>query len=97
MAAAPVRLVLPAGLAAAAEGHRELERAAGAGMTAAQLLDGLAVDYPRLERRIRDEAGRLRRYVNVYIDGEELRALDGLASAVPPGAEVLVLQSVAGG
>lgn len=93
----PVHLVLPAGLFAAAGGNRELERAAGAGLTAAQLLDGLAVDYPRLERRIRDEAGRLRRYVNVYIDGEELRALDGLASPVRPGAEVLILQSVAGG
>ena len=92
-----VRLVLPAALSSAAGGHRELHRAAGAGLTAAELLDGLAVDYPRLERRIRDEAGRLRRYVNVYIDGEELRALDGLASAVPPGAEVLILQSVAGG
>lgn len=93
----PVRVVLPAALSAAAEGQRELERAAGTGLTAAQLLDGLALDYPRLERRIRDEAGRLRRYVNVYVDGEELRALDGLASVVRPGAEVLILQSVAGG
>ncbi|WAP52015.1 MoaD/ThiS family protein [Arthrobacter sp. ATA002] len=97
MTAEPVRLLLPAALSAAAGGRRELECAAGAGLTAARLLDGLAVDYPRLERRIRDEAGRLRRYVNVYIDGEELRALDGLASPVPPGAEVLILQSVAGG
>jgi molybdopterin synthase sulfur carrier subunit len=97
MAVPPVRLVLPAALSAAAEGHRELERSAGAELTAAQLLDGLALDYPRLERRIRDEAGQLRRYVNVYIDGEELRTLDGLASTVPPGAEVLILQSVAGG
>ncbi|WP_341394497.1 MoaD/ThiS family protein [Arthrobacter sp. G119Y2] len=97
MTAQPVRLVLPAALSTAAEGHRELHRAAGTGLTAAGLLDGLAVDYPRLERRIRDEAGQLRRYVNVYIDGEELRALDGLASTVPPGAEVLILQSIAGG
>ena len=97
MTAQPVRLVLPAALSAAAAGQRELERAAGTGLTAAQLLDALALDYPRLERRIRDEAGRLRRYVNVYIDGEELRTLDGLASTVHPGAEVLILQSVAGG
>ncbi|GAA3292569.1 MoaD/ThiS family protein [Arthrobacter citreus] len=97
MTARPVRLVLPAALSAAAEGHRELERAGGDELTAAQLLDGLALDYPRLERRIRDEAGQLRRYVNVYIDGEELRTLDGLASTVPPGSEVLILQSVAGG
>ena len=97
MAADPIRLVLPAALAAAAEGHRELMRAGGPELTAAALLDSLAADYPRLERRIRDEAGRLRRYVNIYIDGEELRALEGLASPVPPGCEVLILQSVAGG
>lgn len=93
----PVRLILPAALSAAAGGQRELARTSGPGHTAADLLDGLAADYPRLERRIRDEAGRLRRYVNVYINGEELRSLDGLASSVPPGCEVLVLQSVAGG
>lgn len=97
MAGTPVRLVLPAALSAAAGGHRELERAAPAGLTAAGLLDALAADYPRLERRIRDEAGRLRRYVNVYVNGEELRTLDGLASPVPAGSEVLILQSVAGG
>ena len=92
-----IRLLLPAALSAAAGGQRELVRAAGPGLTAAELLDGLAADYPRLERRIRDEAGRQRRYVNVYINGEELRSLDGLASPVPPGCEVLILQSVAGG
>lgn len=97
MIPAPVRLVLPAALSAAAGGQRELARPAGPGLTAGTLLDGLAHDYPRLERRIRDEAGHLRRYVNVYIDGQELRTLDGLASPVAPGCEVLVLQSVAGG
>ncbi|MBP3035626.1 MoaD/ThiS family protein [Arthrobacter sp. zg-ZUI100] len=97
MRGTPVRLVLPAALSAAAGGARELEVQSSAGLTAAALLDGLAVEFPRLERRIRDEAGRLRRYVNVYIDGEELRSLNGLASPVPPGSEVLILQSVAGG
>lgn len=94
---APVRLVLPAALSADAGGARELVRDSLPDMTAAAFLDGLAADYPRLERRIRDEAGRLRRYVNVYLDGEELRCLDGLDSQVAPGCEVLVLASVAGG
>jgi molybdopterin converting factor small subunit len=35
--------------------------------------------------------------VNVYVDGEDVRRADGLATAVPAGAEVLVIQSVAGG
>ncbi|MCC3266085.1 MoaD/ThiS family protein [Arthrobacter gengyunqii] len=97
MSAAPVRLVLPAALSADAGGVRELVRDSRPDLTAAGLLDGLAAEYPRLERRIRDEAGQLRRYVNVYLDGEELRALNGLASLVPPGSEVLILASVAGG
>lgn len=97
MTTPPVRVVLPAALSASTGGQRELVRPADAGLTAAALLDGLAADYPRLERRIRDEAGKLRRYVNVYLDGEELRALNGLDSQVPPGCEVLILASVAGG
>ena len=39
----------------------------------------------------------LRRFVNVYVDGDEVRRLAGLATPVPPGAEVMVVQSVAGG
>ena len=52
---------------------------------------------PRLARRIRDERGELRRYVNVYVDGEDCRHSGGLATPVGDGAEVQVLPSVAGG
>jgi molybdopterin converting factor small subunit len=46
---------------------------------------------------VRDETGALRRYVNVYVDGEDVRALDGIATALRPGSQVHVLPSVAGG
>jgi sulfur-carrier protein len=49
------------------------------------------------DRRVRDETGALRRHVNVYVDGEEVRRLSGLDTPVPSGAEVMVVQSVAGG
>ncbi|GGM02731.1 MULTISPECIES: ubiquitin-like small modifier protein 1 [Micromonospora] len=61
------------------------------------VLDALAVTWPRLVRRIRDERGELRRYVNVYVDGEDCRHLGGVAAPVADGAEVQVLPSVAGG
>ncbi len=61
------------------------------------LLDALAAEHPVLDRRVRDETGALRRHVNVYVDGEEVRRLSGLATPVPDGAEVMVVQSVAGG
>jgi molybdopterin converting factor small subunit len=57
----------------------------------------IADRWPRLARRICDEQGQLRRYVNVYIDGEECRTVSGLESAVNDGAEIQVLPSVAGG
>ncbi|BAS11644.1 putative sulfur carrier protein slr0821 [Arthrobacter sp. Hiyo4] len=50
-----------------------------------------------LARRLRDETGALRRYVNMYVAGDEVRRLQGLETEVSPGQEVLVIQSVAGG
>lgn len=61
------------------------------------VLDALSDGRPVLARRIRDETGALRRYVNVYVDGEDVRRADGLATPVPPGSEVMIIQSVAGG
>ena len=70
---------------------------AGAGGTLADVLDALAVQHPLLARRIRDETGQVRRFVNVYVDGDDVRFEGGLAAKVRDGAEVQVLPSVAGG
>ncbi|ASU85854.1 molybdopterin synthase sulfur carrier subunit [Nocardiopsis gilva YIM 90087] len=61
------------------------------------VLDELASRHPRLNQRIRDEQGRLRRFVNVYVDSDECRALSGLDTPVTNGSEVRVMPSVAGG
>jgi molybdopterin converting factor small subunit len=65
--------------------------------TLADLLDALAARFPALSRRIRDEQGGLRRYVNVYLDGTDARSSGGLTAPLGPGTEVLVLPSIAGG
>jgi molybdopterin synthase sulfur carrier subunit len=65
--------------------------------TLGDLLDEVARRWPRLHRRICDERGEIRRYVNVYIDDEDCRRLAGRASPVADGAEIQVLPSVAGG
>ncbi len=65
--------------------------------TLGAVLDELAERFPRLERRIRDERRQLRRYVNVYINGDDCRSLAGMDSPVTPGAEIQVIPSVAGG
>lgn len=67
------------------------------GATLQQVLDVLREQSPGLERRLRDERGALRRYVNFYIDGDECRLLDGQETAVNAGTEVMVIPSVAGG
>ena len=92
-----VTVVLPGVLRAEAQGRSSLECAAGDGTTLAAILDEIAATWPLLERRIRDERGELRRYVNLYVDGEECRRLDGLNTPVSDRTEILVVPSVAGG
>jgi molybdopterin converting factor small subunit len=68
-----------------------------AGSTLGAALDDLGKRYPALERRLRDERGALRRYVNFYVDGEECRRLSGVDTPLTPGMEVVIIPSVAGG
>ena len=91
-----VQVVLPGVLADLAGGSKHLDLDP-AGSTLADLLDELANRHPLLGRRIRDETGQVRRFVNVYVDGDDVRFRQGLATEVRDGAEVQVLPSVAGG
>ncbi|MDQ4504496.1 MoaD/ThiS family protein [Sinomonas sp. ASV322] len=93
--AANVSVVLPQILADVAGGRTEFSLTGVDSVRA--VLDSLAGPYPILARRLRDETGRLRRYVNVYVDGEDVRRREGLDTAVADGQEVIVIQSVAGG
>ncbi len=68
-----------------------------AGGTLRAVLDEVEQRWPRLARRIRDEQGELRRFVNVYVDGVDVRGVGGLDAGVGDGSEVQVLPSVAGG
>lgn len=88
-------VLVPGVLRAEAGGSAHLE--VGDGGTLAAVLDEIRERWPRLERRIRDESGTLRRYVNIYVDGEDCRRTGGLDTPVPPRAEIQVLPSVAGG
>jgi molybdopterin converting factor small subunit len=87
---------LPAALASECGGARHLDVDAPPGATLADVLDQVAAAHPRLGRRLRDEAGKLRRYVNVYIGDEESRRLQGLATPVD-GRDIQILPSIAGG
>ncbi|MER7587348.1 ubiquitin-like small modifier protein 1 [Micromonospora sp. NPDC127501] len=90
-----VTVLLPGPLRGEAGGASRLNVTVAGTLRA--VLDEMAVAHPRLARRIRDERGELRRYVNVFVDGEDCRHTGGLATPVKDGAEVQVLPSVAGG
>jgi len=67
------------------------------GATVSEVLDGLFVQFGELRERIADGEGGLRRFVNVYLSGEDIRFLEGVATRVPDGAELTILPAVAGG
>ena len=92
-----VRVVLPGYLADLAGGRKHVDVDVADGGTLTAVLDGLAAGRPLLDRRIRDETGALRRFVNVYVDGEDVRFTHGVRTPVGDGALVQVLPSVAGG
>jgi MoaD family protein len=85
---------IPTQLRAAAGGEIEAEID---GATVQEVLDGLFARFDELRTRISDEDGSLRRFVNVYLAGEDIRFLDGLQTPVADGAEITILPAVAGG
>ena len=67
------------------------------GGTLLNLVQDLERQYPGMEQRIVDEDGEIRRFVNLFVNGEDVRFLDGLATALGQGDEVSIVPAVAGG
>jgi sulfur-carrier protein len=88
---------LPQALAEHAGGARALSLDVGPAATLGDVLELLGRTTPAVGRRILDETGAIRRFVNVYVGDDECRTLDGLGTPVPPGTVVHVIGSVAGG
>ena len=88
-----VNVKIPTQLRAATDGEAV---AAVEGATVAEVLDALYERFGELKWRIADDDG-LRRFVNVYVGGEDIRFLEGLETPVSDGAEVTILPAVAGG
>ena len=93
----PVVVEIPRTLASLAGNQRLVDVDVAEGCTVADVLAELGVRYPVLARRVRDETGAVRRYVNIYVGVEDIRQLDGLATSVEPGRRLQIIQSVAGG
>jgi sulfur-carrier protein len=89
-----VLVKIPTQLRAAAGGEAETEVD---GATVQEVLDGLFARHDELRSRLYDDDGGLRRFVNVYVAGEDIRFLDGLKTPVKDGSELTILPAVAGG
>jgi molybdopterin synthase sulfur carrier subunit len=67
------------------------------GDTLAAVLDDLDANFAGIKGRVLDEAGQLRRFVNVYVGNDDVRFLDNLATPTPEGTQISVIPAVAGG
>jgi sulfur-carrier protein len=89
-----VRIKLPTQLRDAAGNQAETEVE---GTTVGEVLDALYAQHGELRTRLADGGGGLRRFVNGYLGGEDIRFLEGLDTPVSDGDELTILPAVAGG
>ncbi|HET9737030.1 MAG TPA: ubiquitin-like small modifier protein 1 [Solirubrobacteraceae bacterium] len=89
-----IRIKLPTQLRDAAGNQTEAHVEGG---TVGEALDALYAEHGELRTRLSDDGGGLRRFVNVYLGGEDIRFLDGLDTPVSDGDELTILPAVAGG
>ena len=85
---------IPQVLRAAAGGNKQLELA---GASVGDVVNGLVAEYPSLRGQLLTDEGELNRFVNVYVNGQDVRYLDGLATPVGERDEVRLLPAMAGG
>jgi MoaD family protein len=88
-----VTVKIPTQLRAATEGQSEIEVSGG---TVGEVLDAVFDAHGDLRERITQD-GDLRRFVNVYVSGEDIRFQQGLETGIQDGDEVTILPAVAGG
>lgn len=67
------------------------------GTTVAEVVRSLDSAHPGIGERILDDSGKVRRFVNVFVDDEDIRFAEGLATPVAPAATVSIIPAVAGG
>jgi sulfur-carrier protein len=65
--------------------------------TVKEALDILDAKFPGFRASVCDESGSLRRFINVYLDGEDVRFLENLATPVNDGSEIAIVPAISGG
>jgi sulfur-carrier protein len=75
----------------------DLEEVSSSGSTIGELIDNLDKSFPGLKERICDEAGNVRRFVNIFVNGEDIRFLEEKATPVKDADEISIVPAIAGG
>ena len=89
-----VQVLIPTPLRRFTDGQA---RVGAAGATVGELLTALDRQYPGLKERVCESDGQIRRFVNVFVNGENVRDRDGADTPVRPGDEVGIIPAMAGG
>ncbi|MFZ3062866.1 MAG: ubiquitin-like small modifier protein 1 [Actinomycetota bacterium] len=85
---------IPSQLQTLTGGEREVKVS---GSTVGAILDELETSFPGFKERLLDENGEVRRFVNIYVDEEDVRFKEGLSTKVEEGSEISIIPAVAGG
>ena len=67
------------------------------GGTLSEVLEALEAAHPGIKARVLDDRGQIRRFVNVYVNDDDVRFAEGLATATPDGTSISIIPAVAGG
>ena len=70
---------------------------AAEGGTLSEVLEALDGSHPGIKARVLDDQGQIRRFVNVYVNDDDVRFAEGLATATPDGTSISIIPAVAGG
>jgi len=89
-----LKVVIPTPLRKLTSGAESVEVEAG---TVKDILDNLDSKYPGFRASICDESGSLRRFINIYLDGEDVRFLENLATPAADGSELAIVPAISGG
>ncbi len=91
---ANVKVRIPTPLRKLTGGKAEVE---SSGKTIGDLIGALESAYPGIRERLCDEHGEIRRFVNIYVNDEDIRFRTGLGTELKPGDEVSIVPAIAGG
>ena len=93
----PIQIRIPTPLRKFTGGAESVTATGANGATVGAIIEDVESRHPGLKERICDDAGKVRRFVNIYVNGEDIRFLASLDTPVKEGDEISIIPAIAGG